>query len=39
METKDLQNMDDMELFAVIDSKFIKNINLNAEIIDFPKII
>lgn len=39
MDTKNLQNMDDMELFAVIDSNFIKNINLLTQFIDFPKII
>lgn len=39
MDTKNLQSMDDMELFAVIDSNFIKNINLKSEFIDFPKIV
>jgi len=39
MDTTNLQNMDDMELFAVIDSNFIKNINLLTQVIDFPKII
>jgi len=39
METRDLESMDDMELFSVIDSNFIKNISLITEIIDFPKIV
>jgi hypothetical protein len=33
-----MNEMDDMELFAVIDSNFIQNIDLAAQINDFPKI-
>lgn len=38
MENYNLDTMDDMELFAVIDSTFIYKIDLHAEKKDFPKI-
>lgn len=38
MNPKDMEQMDDMELFAVIDTQFIQNIDLEAQMIDFPRI-
>jgi len=38
MNSKDLETMDDMELFSVIDANFIKNIDLTSEMFDFPRI-
>lgn len=38
MENYNLETMDDMELFAVIDSTFIYKIDLFKEVRDFPKI-
>lgn len=38
IDNYELEKMDEMELFAVIDSAFIARINLNLEINDFPKM-
>jgi len=38
MNSNELDQMDDMELFAVIDTHFIANIDLTSETLDFPRI-
>lgn len=38
MNAKDLDQMDDMELFAVIDHNFVTSIDLEDEVLDFPRM-
>lgn len=38
MNSNDLDQMDDMELFAVVDSNFITSIDLGNEVLDFPRM-
>lgn len=38
MNSRDLDQMDDMELFAVVDSNFITSIDLDEEVLDFPRM-
>jgi len=39
MNSKELDQMDDMELFAVVDSNFITSIDLDEEVLDFPRMV